>query len=151
MMQKSLVRRQEFLKSLNDSFHRSQDKLYKIRQRQENEMAMSNSLYSSYQEKVEAAQQRKEEYVEETKFALRQKNKLIASTQEFCYRNKKKKQDVFIKRLVNKFEQAEAGQLRKASKIENWLQEKRKDEEKLKEKYLKKRAMLQEDKDRYRE
>lgn len=34
-------------------------------------MAMSNSLYSSYQEKVEAAQQRKEEYVEETKFALR--------------------------------------------------------------------------------
>lgn len=70
-MQKSLVRRQEYLKSLNDSFHRSQDKLYKIRQREENEMAMSNSLYSSYQEKVEAAQQRKEEYVEETKFALR--------------------------------------------------------------------------------
>ncbi len=58
------------------------------------------------------------------------------------------KEDVYIKRLISKLQKAEISESRKVSKISEWLEERRKDEEKLKEKHLKKRTILQEKRDR---
>ena len=66
-MEKSRIRRQEFMKSLGNSFHKSTDKLKHIDQRSKEEMNRSYALFTDYKGKVDAASSRKELYVSELK------------------------------------------------------------------------------------
>ena len=58
-MEKSRIRRAEFMKSLGNSFHKSTDKLKHIDQRSKEQMNRSYALFADFKVKTDAASSRK--------------------------------------------------------------------------------------------
>lgn len=78
-MEESTIRREQYLKTLTSSFHHSQDRRSKIKQRQENELQRSLLLLEQNQEKMRTANERKAELLEEIKTAIKQKNEEVSA------------------------------------------------------------------------
>ena len=69
------------MKSLSNSFHKSEDKLKHIHQRSKQEMNRSYALFSEFKNKVEAANIRKGMYVEEVIDSVRERNSQVETAQ----------------------------------------------------------------------
>ena len=63
LMEKSRIRKEEFMQSLSNSFHRSTDKLRHVKMRSKEEASKSYAIFNDFKEKIEAASSRKELYI----------------------------------------------------------------------------------------
>ena len=59
MMERSTVRRNDYMKSVSDSFYKSSDKLHHLKERSDLELSRSYAIFAEHQSKIEAASQRK--------------------------------------------------------------------------------------------
>ena len=59
MMERSKIRRNDYMKSVSDSFYKSSDKLHHLKKRSDIEVNRSYAIFAENQSKVEAASQRK--------------------------------------------------------------------------------------------
>ena len=83
MMERSTVRRNEYMKSVSSSFYKSSDKLHHLKERSDQELHRSFAIFAEYQSKIEAASQRKKHYVSETKESAKDMNNQIEVAHSF--------------------------------------------------------------------